>query len=246
VAQAVCIAAGVGAFVPKKLPIPDLDAWLGTQVSYGLPAHLSLAGQRVVVVGGEEQAVDAVLALARRSADEAPASITLLHRRDQFVASPQALTELHDLHITSRISVQVGQVQAIGSQGLQNQPASALRLTQLTVEDPLGQTVTLVMDHLLVCLGMSPRLGPLADWGLALQHKQLLVNPATLATSQTGIYAVGDVVIYPGKRRLIVCAFHEATLAAFAIRQQLQPETPEVLLYTSSSALLHKRLGLQG
>lgn len=246
VAQTVCIAAGVGAFVPKMPAVPGLQAWVGTQVSHGLCANQSLAGQRVVVLGGDAQAVDAALALARREDNQRPSTVTLLHRRDQFEGDPRALAELHTLRAAGHIHVQAGQLQGLVTTDAAQGPGAAQRLTALTLETPEGQVATLALDHLLVCLGMSPRLGPLADWGLAMQRKQLLVDSATLATSGAGIYAIGDVVSYPGKRRLIVCAFHEATLAAFAIGRQLNPDAPDVLLYTSSSALLQQRLGLPG
>ena len=90
---------------------------------------------------------------------------------------------------------------------------------------------------------MAPKLGPVTDWGLALERKQLLVDPATLATSAQGIYAIGDIVSYPGKKRLILCAFHEATMAAFAAAEYLQGSKP-LLEYTTTSARLHAILGV--
>ena len=90
----------------------------------------------------------------------------------------------------------------------------------------------------------APQLGPLADWGLQLERKQLRVDPATLATNLPGIYAVGDVAHYPGKRKLLVCGFHEATLAAFSAAEWLAGQ-PVPLEYTSSSTRLQQRLGVQ-
>jgi thioredoxin reductase (NADPH) len=100
------------------------------------------------------------------------------------------------------------------------------------------------LDALLVCQGISPKLGPIANWSLAMERKQLSVDPATFATSEPGIYAVGDINTYPGKKKLIVCGFHEATLAAFAAASYINPQAPEVLQYTTSSALLQQRLGV--
>ena len=104
--------------------------------------------------------------------------------------------------------------------------------------------IPVLIAVVLVCLGISPKLGPISDWGLAMQRKQLLVDAATCATSEAGIYAVGDIVHYPGKKKLIVSGFHEATQAAFAAAAQLQPDQAEVLHYTTSSRLLQQRLGL--
>ena len=115
----------------------------------------------------------------------------------------------------------------------------------VAVTTPEDLTLSLSLDTLLVHLGISPKLGPVADWGLAMERKQLSVDPASFATSEAGIYAVGDVNSYPGKKKLIVCGFHEATLAAFAAASYLDPQASGVLQYTTSSALLQQRLGVQ-
>ena len=117
------------------------------------------------------------------------------------------------------------------------------RLTALQLLGPDGNPARLPLDQLIVRLGLLPRLGPVADWGLALERKQLPVNPATFATQVPGIYAVGDVVHYPGKRKLILSGFHEATLAAFAAAEQLAGHKVP-LEYTTSSERLQRRLGV--
>jgi len=91
---------------------------------------------------------------------------------------------------------------------------------------------------------MSPKLGPLTQWGLALERKQVAVSTASFESSTPGIYAVGDINTYPGKKRLLLCGFHEATLAAHHAAARLHPEAPQHLLYTTTSPLLHQRLGL--
>ena len=237
-ARTVCIAAGVGAFVPRTLKVADLDraAWLGTQLLYHwdeASAPAQLAGQQVVVHGGDAPAVAQVLACA--GAAQPPASITLQHRRDVFDAPPEQLAQLQALRSAGRVQVAIGQISAADS--------VAGRLSALQLLAPDGSTQRLPVDVLLVRLGLLPRLGPLADWGLALERKQLVVDTATFATSAAGIYAVGDIVSYPGKRRLIVCGFHEATLAAFAIAERLAGHSV-ALEYTTSSVRLQQRLGV--
>ena len=118
------------------------------------------------------------------------------------------------------------------------------RLTALELNTPDGDVLRLPLDVLLVRLGLTPRLGPLAEWGLQLERKQLPVDPATFATNLPGIYAVGDVAHYPGKRKLLVCGFHEATLAAFGAAEWLAGQALP-LEYTSSSTRLQQRLGVQ-
>jgi thioredoxin reductase (NADPH) len=100
------------------------------------------------------------------------------------------------------------------------------------------------LDVLQTCLGLSPKLGPVAQWGLAMERKQLVVNTENFGTSEPGIFAVGDINTYPGKKKLILCGFHEATLAAFGAVALLRPAEKTLLQYTTTSTLLHQRLGL--
>ncbi|MDD2713792.1 MAG: NAD(P)/FAD-dependent oxidoreductase, partial [Simplicispira sp.] len=210
-ARAVFIAAGVGAFVPRALKAPGLEPFEGSQVLYRLHEPAALAGRHVVVHGGDAPAITQVLECA--AAPQPPASLTLQHRRDVFDAPAEQLARLQALREAGRIQVVIGQVTGI------EQHADRLAALQLLAPD--GSTQRLPLDLLLVRLGLSPRLGPLADWGLAMERKQLLVDTAGFATSVPGIHAVGDVNTYPGKRKLIVCGFHEATLAAFATAERL-------------------------
>jgi thioredoxin reductase (NADPH) len=107
-----------------------------------------------------------------------------------------------------------------------------------------GATEVLPADVVVASLGLSPRLGPLADWGLALERKQLPVQTDTFSTHESGIFAVGDINTYPGKKKLILCGFHEATLAAFGAAALLNPAQKTPLQYTTTSTLLHQRLGI--
>ena len=231
--RSVCIAAGVGAFVPRSLKLPGLDAFEGTQLHYRLNDLACVAGRHVVVHGGGEPAVAQVLACA--GVDQPPASLTLQHRRDVFDAPPEQLAQLQALRESGRVQVVVGQITGI------EQHADSLLALQLLAPD--DSTQRLPLDLLLVRLGLLPRLGPLADWGLTMERKQLLVDTAGFATSVSGIHAVGDINTYPGKRKLIVCGFHEATLAAFAIAERLSGQKIP-LEYTTSSARLQERLGV--
>jgi thioredoxin reductase (NADPH) len=234
--RTVFIAAGVGAFVPKELKLDGLAAFAGSQLFYRLPRPEQIKGRHVVVIGGEETAVDNAIVLAEEGPQQA-ASVTLVHRRDVLQASPQTLARLTELRASGRIQFIAGQITGIETRGD--------RLTGVAVNTPEDQTLSLALDVLVVNQGISPKLGPIAEWGLAMERKQLRVDPATFATSQAGIYAVGDVNSYPGKKKLIVCGFHEATLAAFAAAAYLDPHASGVLQYTTSSALLQQRLGVQ-
>ena len=245
-ARAVFIAAGVGAFVPRRVALDGLATFEGTQVHYhAWPADPLQwrAGQtdgRLVVMGGEADAVDTALTLARH----APGRVTLLHRTDRFKVDSALAHALQQAQAEGRLCVQIGQ--PVGLQTVAEPLAPCgQRLIGLLLALPGDQTDTLPVDQLLPRLGLSPKLGPVADWGLAMARKLLSVNPATCATNVPGIYAVGDVADYPGKRKLILCGFHEATLATFAALEYLRPGERVLLQYTTTSPALQERLGVR-
>lgn len=232
-ARAVFIAAGVGAFVARSLKVEGLDHFAGTQLHYqSLPAGLDLRGQQVVVHGGGEDAVALAVELATQGH---AARVSLLHRREQFQASETLLQELQRLREAGRLSVLAAQISGVET--------AAQRLCGLQLLDAQGLRQRLPVDTLVAVLGLSPRLGPIADWGLALERKQVLVDSASFASSVAGVYAVGDINSYPGKRKLIVCGFHEATLAAFAAAEAISGEK-RPLQYTTTSTRLHRLLGV--
>ena len=233
-ARTVFIAAGVGAFVPKALKATGVEALADGQLFYH-PSQLDMAhGRTALIYGSDEEAVSAALQCATE--DSANASKTyLMHRRDTFNAEPAQLEKLQQLRYSGAIEVVIGQITEVQQVGGQ--------LKAVQWMDGEGNEHPLATDLLLVYQGISPRLGPLSDWGLALERKQLVVDPATLATSAAGIYAIGDIVNYPGKKRLILCGFHEATMAAFAAAEYLQGSKP-LLEYTTTSARLHAILGV--
>jgi thioredoxin reductase (NADPH) len=236
-ARSIFIAAGVGAFVPKALKVPGADGLQPGQLHYH-PLQLEMAfGRTVLVYGGDEEAVNAAIACAGppSSGGMGAARTYLMHRRDAFQAEPGQLARLQQLRDSGAIEVVIGQITEVRH--------AAGQLGAVQWMDGEGNEHPLSIDRLLVFLGISPRLGPVSDWSLAMERKQLLVDPATQATSAAGIYAVGDIVAYPGKKKLILCAFHEATMAAFAAAEYLQGEKP-LLQYTTTSAKLHGILGV--
>jgi len=235
VARAVVVAGGVGAFQPRRLKIDGLDRHRGGQLFEHAGTLHANAGKHVVIVGGGEAAVAAAVEAADAGA-AAAASITLIHRRDDLDAAPGALERLRELRAAGRVAFVAGQPESI----VENDG----RLAALGVLCSDGTTRTVPLDALFVLLGWSPKLGPIADWGLALEKKQLVVDTQRFETSTPGIFAVGDVTTYPGKQKLIVCGFHEATLAAFAIAERVWPDRAQPLQYTTTSTKLHKLLGV--
>ncbi|WP_436191990.1 NAD(P)/FAD-dependent oxidoreductase [Pseudorhodoferax sp. LjRoot39] len=233
VARTVFIAAGIGAFQPRRLRIAGIEAFEGGALHYHAPEPTSVAGKHLVIAGGGEEAVASAIALA----DASPASLTLLHRREAFEAEPQQLATLQRLRESGRVQVVTGQPTgfATGGDG---------ELVQLVLSHAEGADTPLNLDLLLVRQGLSPRLGALADWGLAMERKQLVVDPTTCATSLPGVYAVGDINHYPGKKKLILCGFHEATLAAYDAAERLVTGRKVMVEYTTTSTRLHTLLGI--
>ncbi len=229
ITKTIFIAAGVGAFLPKKLSVAGLDAFEGRQIFYHVSQLPKDANQRITIVGSEDAAVQAAIDLSQHH------TVTLLHRRDVFNAAPDSLSAMRDLVASGKLNLSIGQIAGFETD---NAKLSALQITDVN-----GVTAPLPTNTLLVLQGLSPKLGTVADWGLALDRKQLQVDTEKFQTSEVGILAVGDINTYPGKRKLIVSGFHEATLAAFAAAEIVFPNTPTQLLYTTTSTLLLKRLG---
>ena len=229
--KAVFIAAGVGAFQPRTLNLDGLEAFVGKQVFYRVKNPEQLTGQRIIICGGGDSALDWALHFVGKAA-----SVTLIHRRDEFKAAPQSVTKMRALCATGEITLLIGQITGLES--------ANDRLTEIAVTNIDGEVQMLPLDTLLLFYGLSPKLGPIADWGLEIDRKQITVDTACFQTNTPGIYAVGDINIYPGKKKLILSGFHEAALAAFAAAAYLAPEKQIQLQYTTTSPKLHKALGV--
>lgn len=233
-AATVFIAAGVGAFVKRGLSLPGYEELLGQQIFHAAPNATSFKGKHLVILGDNDAALEAC-ATWRQGANAA-STVSLVHRRDQFQAEPHAIEDMHQACTKQSMRFVAGQptglVQTNGS------------LTGLEILNTQGDNEILPADAILLCLGISPKLGPLSNWGLAMERKQLPVNTENYATQASGIFAVGDINTYPGKKKLILCGFHEATLAAFGASALLRPDQKTLLQYTTTSTHLHKLLGV--
>ncbi len=235
--KVIIVAAGVGAFQPKLLKVDGLSAFENSQLFYHSQPKATVS-QHVLIVGGEDSALECTINLAEQGAAK---SVSLLHRRDIFQANqaaPDLLARIRALARVKALQLLVGQVTGF------DEAAGKLTAAQVTGVD--GQIQTAPADQLLVYLGLSPRLGPIADWGLAMARKQVLVNTETFATSVPGIFAVGDINTYPGKKKLILSGFHESALAAFGAANIVFPGKNPQLEYTTSSTRLHRLLGVDG
>ena len=235
-ARTVFIAAGVGAFQPRKLAVEGLERFEGTQVHYSVKNPQDFAGKDIVLVGGGDSALDRALHFAQPGPQRAR-SLTLLHRRDGFQAAPASVARMRALCAENAMAFAVGQIT-----GLEERDG---RLTGVSVTGSDASVRTLPLDVLLVFFGLSPKLGPIADWGLAIERRQLQVDTETFSTSTPGIFAVGDINTYPGKKKLILSGFHECALAAFGAAPFIFPDRKVQLQYTTTSRMLQKVLGVE-
>jgi len=238
---ALVLAAGVGAFVPRTLKVAGLDAFDGRQLFHHADRvpEAALAGRQVVVAGATEQALAFATRLCGAIAGggaAAPARVTLIHRRDAFDATDATVAAFRAACAGGALQFIAGQPTGLATDGD--------RLTGLALLDATGATVALRADTVVVLQGLSPKLGPLADWGLALERRQVQVDTTRFQTNVPGLFAIGDVIHYPGKQRLILSAFHEATLAAAGVAGHLVPGDDGPLEYTTSSPRIHKLLGV--
>jgi thioredoxin reductase (NADPH) len=230
-AGAIVIAGGVGSFQPRKLEVAGAEALEGSYVHYRVKDPRAFADQDVVILGGGDSALDWSLALVEHAR-----SVILVHRRPDFRGAPASVAKVYALCEEQRADVLIGQVKELSA------PDGVLK--SISVQGGDGVVRRVDLDQLLVFFGLRPSLGPIATWGLEINKKQLSVDTEKFQTNQPGIYAVGDINAYPGKKKLILSGFHEAALAAFSIKEYLEPGKKVHLQYTTTSPLMHKRLGV--
>lgn len=230
--KTVFIAGGVGAFQPRTMNLEGIDAFVGKQVFYHIKNPGQFVGKRIVICGGGDAALDWAIHFS-----EIADSVTLIHRRDDFKAAPKSIAKMRELCANNQMKLLIGQ--------LTDYEAKDGLLTEITFTNIDGESKQIPLDDLLVFYGLSPKLGPIAEWGLNIDRKQICVDTQKFQTSIPGIYAVGDINVYPGKKKLILSGFHEAALAAFAAAEYLNPEKQIQLQYTTTSPKLHKALGVK-
>ena len=235
-AKTIFVAGGVGSFQPRLLKVDGLDKYHDSQVFYRVKSPALFAGKNLVIVGGGDSALDWALNFVQEGPNQAE-SVILMHRRDGFKAAPASVAKMRELCDAHEMQFIVGQ-----ATGIEERDG---RLTGLKVTGNDAVTRVVPLDALLVFFGLSPKLGPIAEWGLDLERKQIVVNTETFETTIPGIFAVGDVNTYPGKKKLILSGFHEAALAAFGAAPYVFPDKPIHLQYTTTSPKLHKVLGVE-
>jgi len=233
ITKTIFIAAGVGSFQPRTMKVDGIDAHEGTQLFYRVKDPAQFEGKNLVICGGGDSALDWALNFVGKAE-----SVVLLHRRDDFRAAPASVAKMKQLCEEYEMQLIIGQVS-----GIEEKEG---KLSELRVTGADGVTRRVPLDMLLVFYGLSPKLGPIAEWGLDIERKQLkVVSTEKFETNVPGIFAVGDINTYPGKKKLILSGFHEAALAAFGAAPYIFPDKKIHMQYTTTSPKLHKVLGVE-
>ncbi len=212
IARAVVVAAGCGAFGPNRPPLDNIRDYEGTSVFYMVRRREEFRGKRVVIAGGGDSAVDWALSLS-----DVAEHVMVVHRRPKFRAAPESARWLHELAAAGRSELVIP-YQLAGLEGADG------RLRAVLVKTLDGEERRLKADVLLPFFGLAMELGPIARWGLNLEHNHIAVTPSTCRTSAPGVFAVGDIAAYEGKLKLILSGFSEAAMAAHAIHPLVYPD----------------------
>jgi thioredoxin reductase (NADPH) len=232
IAPVVVVAAGGGVFQPKRAPIPGVEEYEGTSVHYSVRKIDAFRDRDVVIVGGGDSALDWTLAL-----EPLAKSVKLVHRRPGFRAAPDSVAKMKALDDAGKIEFKIGQVKVLKGGGGQ------LESVDVQLKES-GETITYPCDAMLAFFGLTMKLGPIADWGLKLNEDRIPVDTERFETSEPGIFAIGDIIDYPGKLKLILSGFHEAALMAHAAYSVVHPDERLIHQHSSSSSQLQERLGV--
>jgi thioredoxin reductase (NADPH) len=225
-AKAVIVAAGAGAFGPNRPPLDGLAAYEASGAAqYYVKRKEALRGKRVVIAGGGDSAVDWALAL-----NGVAASIAVVHRRPKFRAAPESAAQLD-------VAAARGEIEMVIPYQLHGLQGEGGTLTGVEVADLDGNTRLLEADVLLPFFGLAMELGPLAEWGFDLEHHHVRATPATMETTIPGVFAIGDIVTYPGKLKLILQGFAEGAVAAHAIHPIVYPDKALHFEYSTSKGV---------
>ena len=230
-AKVVVIAAGGGSFTPKRPPLAGIEDFEGKSIFYAVRRIEEFRDKDVLIVGGGDSALDWTLSL-----QPVAKSLTLLHRRDDFRAAPHTVEQMRTLVAEGKMQLEIGQVKELRGEG------GELSSVLIKTKDDERE---LVCNRLLPFFGLTMKLGPVADWGLNLHENLIPVDTEKFETSESGIFAIGDINTYPGKLKLILSGFHEAALMSQQAHRMIYPDKKLLFQYTTSSSSLQKKLGVK-
>jgi thioredoxin reductase (NADPH) len=222
--KVVVIAAGLGCFEPRKPELQNLESFEGKGVVYMVKDPEAFRDKRVVIAGGGDSALDWTIYLA-----DLAESVTLIHRNESFRGAPDSAQKVAELAGKGRINLLLSSnLQGVHGNGV------VKSVTYINKEKLVNQIDT---DYLIPLFGLSPKLGPIAEWGLQLDKSAIEVNTIDYSTNIEGIFAIGDINTYPGKLKLILCGFHEAALMAQSAFRFVYPEQKLSFKYTTVNGI---------
>ena len=227
------IAAGAGSFEPRRPPnIEDPDRFLGKGVSYAVKSIDQYKDKNLFIFGGGDSALDWTVELAKTAK-----SVNLIHRRDQFRGAQHTEAQMRELVKSGEVNLLTPyQIEEING----DDKVNGVTLKNFDTKE----SVAYEADELLFLFGLNKKLGPILEWELELESKKISVNTEDFQTNRDGIFAVGDINDYPGKLDLILCGFHETTLAVQKAYQRIFPGERVPFGYTTSNTKLQRKLGV--
>ena len=226
-AKCIVIAAGAGSFVPRKIPLKNINHLEEKNIIYAVRDKSILEDKEILIVGGGDSALDWTNELSK------VAYVTLMHRRKEFKAAPDSVSKMFELQTDKKINFLLGQIENI--EDLNNGKIKVITKNN-------NETKSFEVDFLLPFFGLKMELGPIANWGLNLEENLIKVDTEKFETSVPSIFAIGDINTYPGKLKLILSGFHEAALMAQQCFKYCFPDKKNIFRYTTSSKDLHKKL----
>lgn len=220
IAPVICIAGGLGCFEPRKPPIDNIVEFEDKGVEYIIKEPELYRDKRIVIAGGGDSALDWTIFLA-----DIASEVTLVHRRKAFRGALDSVEKVEELTKLGRVNL-ITEAQVVGLQG-------EAHLNAVTIDQKQQGTILQETDHFIPLFGLSPKLGPIAGWGLNISRSAVEVNTEDYSTNIPGIYAIGDINTYPGKLKLILCGFHEGTLMVQSAFKHIHPEKKVQFKYTT-------------
>ena len=237
ITKTIFIAGGVGSFQAKKLRLTNISDYEDQWLYYKIQDKNKLIGKNIVIFGGGDSALDWAIEFATdKNFLDSGGQVTLVHRRDEYRGAPASVNTMKDL--AKQELIKLYEIYTLSSFKTDNNDLKSLTLSRG------GEELEIEADVALVFFGLSPKLGPIADWGLEINKKSIEVNTESFETNYPSIFAIGDIANYPGKKKLILSGFHEAALAAFAAKAIIEPGKKVHLQYTTTSPKLQERLGV--
>ena len=228
----IIIAGGVGSFEPRKVDIKNAEKFEGKGFYYSVKDKSKFKDQIIAIFGGGDSALDWTLELSNIAK-----KIYLIHRREDFKGAPHTLNKIKEIAKTGKIEIKTFyKLTDVNGD---------LKLNNIEIQKNNEAKEVLNIDSVIAFFGLKMELGPIANWGLNLEEKCILVNTKNFQTNEDGIFAIGDICTYPGKLKLILSGFHEGALAARECFTRSRPNENYVFQYTTSSTQIHKRLGIK-